>query len=83
MIDNTKDFADRALQILKEKLSNWLDGPVGYNQRFFLSHPAFGEREVTREEFIVAGCATGLFPKSGSGVVTGGFSSGDILISFR
>lgn len=52
---------------------------LGYSQRFFLSHPAFGEKEVTKEEFIAAERAAGFFPKSGSGVATGGFGSGDIL----
>lgn len=51
---------------------------LGYSQRFFLSHPAFGEKEVTKEEFIAAERAAGFFPKSGSGVATGGFGSGDI-----
>ncbi|EFU5438376.1 hypothetical protein HT774_004154 [Salmonella enterica] len=51
---------------------------LGYTQRYFLSHPAFGEKEVTQEEFISAERAAGFYPKSGSGVATGGFSCGDI-----
>lgn len=51
---------------------------MDYNQRYFLSHPAFGEKEVTQAEFIRAERAAGFFPKSGSGVATGGFGSGDI-----
>ncbi|EAM7657038.1 hypothetical protein GSB13_003858 [Salmonella enterica] len=51
---------------------------LGYTQRYFLSHPAFGEKEVTQEEFINAERAAGFYPKSGSGVATGGFGSGDI-----
>ncbi|MCR3717804.1 hypothetical protein M8453_25040 [Citrobacter freundii] len=51
---------------------------LGYTQRYFLSHPAFGEKEVTQAEFIRAERAAGFYPKSGSGVATGGFGCGDI-----
>ena len=51
---------------------------LGYTQRYFLSHLAFGEKEVTQAEFIRAERAAGFYPKSGSGVATGGFSYGDI-----
>lgn len=51
---------------------------LGYTRRFFLSHPVFGEKEVTQEEFIAAERAAGFFPKSGSGVATGGFRCGDV-----
>ncbi|HHA2249955.1 TPA: hypothetical protein ACOEHG_004897 [Enterobacter ludwigii] len=51
---------------------------LGYTQRYFISHSVFGEREVTQAEFISAERAAGFYPKSGSGVATGGFSSGDI-----
>lgn len=51
---------------------------LGYTQRYFLSHPAFGEKEVTQAEFIRAERAAGFYPKSGSGVATGGFGYGDI-----
>ncbi|HHQ5858172.1 TPA: hypothetical protein ACSRRE_004261 [Enterobacter hormaechei subsp. hoffmannii] len=51
---------------------------LGYTQRYFLSHPALGEKEVTQAEFIRAERAAGFYPKSGSGVATGGFGYGDI-----
>lgn len=47
----------------------------GYMQKFFLSHPVFGEKEVTRKEFIAAERAAGFYSTTGSDVATGGFSS--------
>lgn len=51
---------------------------LGYTRRFFLSHRVFGEKEVTQDEFIAAERSAGFYPKSGSGVATGGFGCGDI-----
>ena len=51
---------------------------LGYTHRYFLSHRAFGEKEVTQAEFIRAERAAGFYPKAGSGVATGGFGCGDI-----
>lgn len=47
----------------------------GYLKQFFLSHPAFGEKEVTRQEFIAAERAAGFYSRTGSDLATGGFSS--------
>jgi hypothetical protein len=44
MIDNTKDFAAQALQILKEKLSDWRDGP----EPVWNSTRSVFERMITR-----------------------------------
>jgi hypothetical protein len=53
--------------------------------RYYLSHSLFGEREVTREQFIAAERAAGFYPKFGQpdDLATGGFSSGDISGSIR
>jgi hypothetical protein len=56
---------------------------LGYTQRYFLSHPAFGEKEVTQSEFIRAERDAGFYPKSGSGVATGGFGFGSGGVSGR
>lgn len=50
------------------------------SQSFFLSHRAFGEKEVTCEEYIRAERDAGFFPKSGDrdALATGGFSCGDM-----
>jgi len=47
------------------------------SQQFFLSHPAFGEKEVTRQEYIQAERAAGFYPRSGDrdALATGGFST--------
>lgn len=45
----------------------------GYTSKYFLSHPMFGEKEVTLEEFITAEKAAGFYSKTGVGPATGGF----------
>lgn len=53
--------------------------------RYFLSHSLFGEREVTKDQYIAAERMAGFHPKSGKSddLATGGFSSGDISGSVR
>lgn len=50
------------------------------SQRFYLSHPTFEKKEVSRDEYIKAERAAGLFPKSGNpnDLATGGFGYGDV-----
>lgn len=46
--------------------------------RYFLRHPVFGEKEVSREEFIKAERQAGFRPKGGGdGLATGGFGSNE------
>ncbi|WP_391557166.1 hypothetical protein [Robertmurraya sp.] len=56
-----------------------------YEVKYFLSHPQFGEKEVTKEEFIKAERAAGFRPKSGRDDVcaTGGFSGKGLSGSVR
>lgn len=46
---------------------------------YFLTHPVFGTKEVTKTQYIAEEQRLGFFPKSGrpDECATGGFSSGD------
>lgn len=51
---------------------------------YFLEHSAFGKKQVTREEWILAERSAGFCPKGGGdGPATGGFSSDGIRGSIR
>lgn len=54
---------------------------------YYLSHPVFGEKECTREQFIAAERAAGFRPKSNDPdeVATGGFNGGGMTgrVSYR
>lgn len=51
-----------------------------YRTDYYLSHPVFGKKQVTKEEFIAAERQAGFFPKSGNpeDCATGGFSSNGV-----
>lgn len=46
------------------------------SQRFFLRHASFGEKEVTRQEYIDAERNAGFYPRNGdrNSLATGGFN---------
>lgn len=47
--------------------------------KYFIEHTLFGEKEVSKEEFIKAERSAGFRSKFGpDNLATGGFSSGDI-----
>ena len=48
---------------------------VNYKATYFLKHDIFGEKEVSKEDFIKAERAAGFYPKSGrpDDCATGGF----------
>lgn len=51
---------------------------------YFLEHKIFGEKKVTREEWISAEREAGFYPKyGGDGPATGGFSGNGISGSIR
>jgi len=51
---------------------------------YFLEHPVFGKKEVTKEEWIQAERSAGFRPKhGGGGPATGGFSGNGISGSIR
>ena len=45
---------------------------------YFLKHTVFGEKQVTKEEWLSAERSAGFYPKYGDGPATGGFSSGGL-----
>lgn len=53
---------------------------MSVSEKYILSHPAFGDREVSRSEYIAAERAAGFRPKSGNDddLATGSFSGGGI-----
>jgi len=50
---------------------------------YFLEHPVFGSKEVTKEEWISAERAAGFHPKFGDGPATGGFSGNGMSGSIK
>lgn len=47
--------------------------------KYFIKHALFGEKEVSKEEFIKAERAAGFRSKFGiNNLATGGFTSGDV-----
>ena len=51
---------------------------------YFLEHPVFGSKQVTKEEWITAERAAGFHPKyGGDGPATGGFSGNGMRGSIR
>jgi len=51
---------------------------------YFLEHPIFGKKQVTKEEWISAERSAGFHPKyGGDGPATGGFSGNGISGSMR
>jgi len=57
---------------------------VSDNNSYFLEHPVFGSKEVTKEEWISAERAAGFHPKfGGDGPATGGFSGNGMSGSIR
>lgn len=51
--------------------------PTIKSQRFYLSYPALGEKEVTRQEYIAAERNAGFYPRNGDkeSLATGGFGT--------
>ena len=47
-------------------------------KKYFIKCDGFGEKEVTKDEYIKFERQAGFRPKFGYGVATGGFSSGAI-----
>lgn len=68
----------------REQIQKLIEDTLG-TPKYYLSHSALGEKEVTKQEFIKAERAAGFRPKLPSThpnymetCATGGFSSGDM-----